>query len=151
MRGFFGIGIYQPQKSPNVSGLLRTAHAFGADFVFTIGKRYKRDKQDTSDVSKHIPLYFYDTLDDFRKNLPDGTSIVPIEITDGAKDLRTFFHPERCVYLLGSEVSGIPKEFTDIFTPVKIDTGICLNVSTVGAIVLYDRQNKRSSLPHSIV
>lgn len=67
MRGFFGIGIYQPQKSPNVSGLLRTAHAFGADFVFTIGKRYKRDKQDTSDVSKHIPLdrdFWHDNIQD---------------------------------------------------------------------------------------
>lgn len=148
-KGFFGIGIYQPRKSPNVGGLLRSAYAFNADFVFTIGTKYKRDKQDTCDATKNIPLFYYETLEEFSRNIPSGALIVPIEITSKARDLAVFTHPERCIYLLGSEVSGIPKDFTDIHTPVKINTNVCLNVSTVGAVVMYDRQSKRSSLPRS--
>ena len=37
MRGYFGIGIEGVSKPMNLGSLLRTAHAFNASFVFTIG------------------------------------------------------------------------------------------------------------------
>ena len=36
-RGYFGIGVEGVSKSANVGALLRTAHAFGAAFCFTVG------------------------------------------------------------------------------------------------------------------
>ena len=36
MRGYFGIGVEGISKTMNVGNLFRTAHAFGASFVFTI-------------------------------------------------------------------------------------------------------------------
>ncbi len=36
MRGYFGIGVERITKTMNVGNLFRSAHAFGAGFVFTI-------------------------------------------------------------------------------------------------------------------
>ena len=36
-RGYFGIGAEGVSKSANIGALLRTGHAFGASFCFTIG------------------------------------------------------------------------------------------------------------------
>ncbi len=35
-RGFFGIGVERISKPMNLGSLLRTAHAFGASFVYTV-------------------------------------------------------------------------------------------------------------------
>ena len=40
MRGYFGIGIEKSSKPMNAGNLFRTAHAFGADFIFTINANY---------------------------------------------------------------------------------------------------------------
>ena len=42
-RGYFGIGVEGVSKPMNVGALMRTAHAFGASFVFTLGAVYARD------------------------------------------------------------------------------------------------------------
>ncbi len=36
-RGYFAIGVEGISKAVNLGNLLRSAHAFGASFVFTIG------------------------------------------------------------------------------------------------------------------
>tara|TARA_Y100000588_G_C13469038_1_gene591741 strand:+ start:388 stop:540 length:153 start_codon:yes stop_codon:yes gene_type:complete len=36
MRGYFGIGIEKVSKPMNAGNLFRTAHGFGARFIFTI-------------------------------------------------------------------------------------------------------------------
>ena len=36
MRGYFGIGVESISKPMNVGNLIRSAHAFGADFFFAI-------------------------------------------------------------------------------------------------------------------
>ena len=36
MRGYFGIGVEGINKPFNVGNLFRSAHAFGASFVFTL-------------------------------------------------------------------------------------------------------------------
>jgi tRNA G18 (ribose-2'-O)-methylase SpoU len=36
-RGYFAIGVEGISKPVNLGNLLRSAHAFGASFVFTIG------------------------------------------------------------------------------------------------------------------
>ena len=38
MRGYFGIGVENLSKQMNAGSLFRTAHAFGASFVFTIAQ-----------------------------------------------------------------------------------------------------------------
>ena len=42
MRGYFAIGVEGISKAMNVGSLFRTAHAFGAGFVFTVAATYER-------------------------------------------------------------------------------------------------------------
>lgn len=141
-RGYFGIGIYHPKTTENIGTLWRSAHNFGADFIFTIGKRYQKQASDTTKAERHVPLYEYVTYEDFKNNLPKGCQIVFIEQTDKAKDLKDTSHPEACVYVLGAEDQGVPEELMKGHQVTFIDTPMCLNVAVAGSIVMYDRSIK---------
>lgn len=141
-RGYFSIGIYEPKTETNIGTLWRSAHNFGADFIFTIGKRYKKERTDTTKAEKHIPLYNYKDFDDFKNHLPIGGELVFIEQTNGARNLKEANHPERAIYILGAEDYGIPENIMKGFQKIFIDTPMCLNVAVAGSIVMYDRKNK---------
>lgn len=144
-RGYFGIGIYQPQKDVNIGTLLRTAHCFEADFTYTIADNHRLYKQasNTSRSERHLPHYEYETWEIFLKSMPVSADLVAIENPEGALPLKTFVHPERAIYLLGREDQGLPQKCLEIarFT-VVIPGNLCLNVATAGSIVLYDRVAK---------
>ena len=64
---------YQPShegisKAANLGNLLRSAHAFGASFVFTIGADEKAVEMhhDTSKAWAHLPLYHWRSLADLK-------------------------------------------------------------------------------------
>ena len=42
MRGYFAIGVEGISKEMNVGNLFRSAHVFGASFVFTVNAAYGR-------------------------------------------------------------------------------------------------------------
>jgi tRNA(Leu) C34 or U34 (ribose-2'-O)-methylase TrmL len=141
-RGYFGIGVYHPKTTENIGTLWRSAYNFGADFIFTIGKRYKKQASDTTKAERHIPLYEYESFEDFREHLPRGCEIVFVEQCEGAKNLKNTPHPETGAYVLGAEDYGVPEEMMRGYRKVFIDTPVCLNVAVAGSIILYDRQNK---------
>lgn len=141
-RGYYGIGVYHPKTTENIGTLWRSAHNFGADFIFTIGRRYKKQASDTTKASKHIPLFEYQSFDDFKNNIPNGCQMVFIEQTEGAKDLKESHHPESCAYILGAEDYGVPEQIMKGHQKVFIGTPMCLNVAVAGSIVMYDRAIK---------
>lgn len=145
-RGFFGIGIINAKTETNIGTLWRSANIFGASFIFTIGRRYpKRQKSDTMNTPKHIPLYEYDTFDLFYKTIPRNTNLIGIEIDNKSKDIETFNHPEQSIYLLGAEDTGIPQDVLKHCNEIiKLPGEYCLNVSVAGSIVIYDRIMKIS-------
>jgi hypothetical protein len=63
-RGYFAIGVEGISKAVNLGNLLRSAHAFGASFVFTIGADDKAFelRSDTSKASTHVPVYHWRSL-----------------------------------------------------------------------------------------
>jgi tRNA G18 (ribose-2'-O)-methylase SpoU len=77
MRGYFGIGSEGLSKPHNLGVILRTAHAFGASFAFTIGSDLD-DKDvrqtDTSGSSSHLPYYQWPDFDAGR--FPEGCVLV---------------------------------------------------------------------------
>jgi len=80
MKGYFGIGVEGISKAVNVGTLFRTAHAFGASFVFTVRAQYNRregGQADTSDTPRSVPTHHFAGLEDFR--LPLGCRLVGIE------------------------------------------------------------------------
>jgi hypothetical protein len=50
MRGYFAIGAEGISKAMNLGSLMRSAHAFGASFLFTVAAAYSRGKSRNSDV-----------------------------------------------------------------------------------------------------
>ena len=140
MRGYFGIGVEGLSKPMNAGNLYRSAHAFGASFVFTVASSYDPDirKSDTSDVTGQVPFYSFETLESMR--LPEGCALVGVEITDDAIDLPSFRHPRCAAYVLGMERGSLSPELVDCCDHViKIPTLFSLNLATAGAIVMYDR------------
>src|ERR1700709_1806878 len=62
--GCFGLGAAGVSKSANIGALLRTGHAFGASFCFTIGTGYDSRAArtaDTADTPSHVPMWRYPT------------------------------------------------------------------------------------------
>lgn len=146
-RGYFGIGVYNMKSECNYGTLFRSANCFGADFIFLIGRRFKKQSSDTMRTERHIPLYEYETFDDFYKNIPYGCQLIGAEICERAKDLRIFAHPLQSAYLLGQEDGSLPPEVLNRCQQIlKIDTTACLNVAVAGSIVLYDRSIKLARL-----
>jgi len=141
MRGYFGIGVEGISKPMNLGSLMRTAHAFGASFVFTIGAAYGRHeggRADTSDAPANVPLYEFANLKEFR--LPVDCALVGIELLDDAVDLPSFRHPRAAAYVLGPERGSLSPELAvRCDHVVKIPTRFCINLALAGALVMYDR------------
>ena len=141
MRGYFGIGAEEISKPMNLGALMRTAHAFGASFFFTLNAAPKvRDayRSDTSRSFDHVPYYPYDSIDEMR--LPKGCALVGVELLDDAVDLPVFKHPPAAAYVLGRERGNLsPETLARCSHVVKIPTKFCLNVGLAGALVMYDR------------
>lgn len=143
MRGYWGLAVYKPKTEANIGGLWRSAHAFGAGFLMVIGARYRRQCTDTSNASVHIPLFHYRTLEDFLEYIPYGCQKVAVELVEGAIPLTRFVHPAQAVYILGGEDMTLPQSvIKHCQSVVVIPTAICLNLSTAGSIVAYDRVAK---------
>ena len=139
-RGFFGIGIQHTKTEQNIGTLWRSASIMGASFIFTIGKRYKKQASDTMHSWRHIPLYNYETFDEFYKAMPYDCQLVGIELDDKSEPIETFKHPERCIYLLGAEDNGLTKEAIDkCHKIVQLPGDYCMNVSVAGSIMMYDK------------
>lgn len=140
-RGYFGIGAEGISKSANMGALLRTAHAFGASFCFSVGAGLDhRDarRADTADTPSHVPLWRFDGVDTL--GLPDGCALVGIELLENAADLPSFRHPLNAAYVLGPERSGLsPAMLARCRHVVRIPSRFALNLAVAGAIVLYDR------------
>jgi tRNA G18 (ribose-2'-O)-methylase SpoU len=138
---FFGIGIVNTKRETNIGTLWRSAHNFGAAFIFTVGRRYERQSSDTTKAWRSIPLFNFETLDDLRKHVPYDTQIVGVELDPRAILLPAFAHPRRCVYVLGAEDHGLsPAQRAGCHSLIVVPGAAhCLNVAAAGTVVLYDR------------
>ena len=141
-RGYFGIGVYHPKTTENIGTLWRSAHCMGADFIFTIGRRYVTQASDTMKSPRHVPLWEFTSFEEFEKHMPKESRLVIVEQAEKAASLLTFIHPDSAVYLLGAEDAGIPEKFLKKHTVVEIPSARCLNVAVAGSIIIYDRLAK---------
>ncbi len=141
MRGYFGIGSERISKAMNLGAVLRTGHAFGASFAFTIGAHHRAfevDRADTAKSDQHLPLYEWASVEELL--LPKACVLVGVELDERAVDLPSFRHPVNAAYILGPEkgdLSDAAKARCAFL--VKIPTRFCLNLSGAAALVMYDR------------
>jgi tRNA G18 (ribose-2'-O)-methylase SpoU len=141
MRGYCALGVEGVSKPRNAGAVIRTAHAFGAAFAFTVGDILTRQEihhADTSKAIEQIPLYMFPSVQELA--LPEGCQLVGIELTDDAVVLPSFRHPRSAAYVLGAERIGLTEEMLDLCDHViKIPTKFSLNLAVAGALVMYDR------------
>jgi len=141
MRGYFGIGVEGVSKQANVGSLFRSAHAFGASFVFTLAADYSKTGgkvADTSNAVEQVPFYAFPNMEQMQ--LPKGCKLVGVELVDNAIELPSFHHPAMAAYVLGRERGSLtPELLARCDYVIKIPTQFCVNLGIAGAIVMYDR------------
>ena len=141
MRGFFAMGVEGITKPRNVGNLVRSSHAFGASFFFTIDPVVNLKEMratDTSDAFDHLPFYNFDKVGDL--SLPKKCQLVGIELMEDSIELPSFKHPTRAAYVLGQEKGNLSPELIERCDHIiKIPMKFCVNVGIAGAIVMYDR------------
>lgn len=141
MRGYFGVGVERISKAMNLGAVLRTAHAFGASYAFSIGAAHSAreiERSDTSASASHLPYFEWPALESMQ--LPKDCELIGIELTEDAVDLPSFRHPVAAAYLLGPEKGSLSEEALALCSHVvKIPTKFCINVSLAAALVCYDR------------
>lgn len=143
--GFFAVGIWHPKHEQNIGTLFRSALAFGAAFVFTVGRRYKKQSSDVSNTTGEIPLFHYADVKDLIEHLPNGCPLVGVELAHGLSEpLTCYDHPKAACYLLGAEDHGLSyKILRRCHKAVWIPgASACLNVASAGTVVMYDRMAK---------
>ena len=141
MRGYFGIGVEGIHKEQNLGNLVRSAHAFGASFFFTIAPEVDvslMGVSDTADSFDHVPYYEYENVGAFE--LPASCSLVAVEFVEDSIYLPSFRHPTRAAYVLGPEMGNVSDALMERADHViKIPTKFCINVGVAGALIMYDR------------
>ncbi|MDZ7906544.1 MAG: RNA methyltransferase [Cypionkella sp.] len=143
LKGFAGIGLFNPKDHANVGGTLRAASIYGAGFVAIEGIRGKALKHaaDTTAAYKHMPAFLVDDILSFR---PHDCQLVVVDLIKGAVPLPDFTHPERAMYLFGPEDGTLGKRHTDNAQHVVfIPASPCMNLAATVNVVLYDRMVKR--------
>ncbi len=125
--GYFGIGCLNMKTETNYGTLFRTAQIFGADFIFLIGKRFKRMPTDTMGAHRHIPLFEYKDFEDFNDHRPFDCKLIGIELADNAIPLADFSHPKSACYILGAEDNGLTT--THSHCHISVDKRIFVKMS----------------------
>ncbi|MDP6013042.1 MAG: RNA methyltransferase [Alphaproteobacteria bacterium] len=139
-KGYFGIGVERISKPMNLGNLFRSAHAFGASFLFTIEAATKigRPRSDTSASADSLPTWHYNSPGDL--SLPEDCTLVAIELVDDAQVLPSFRHPRRAAYVFGPEIGSLSLEvLARADSVVQIPTRFCINLAAAGVVVMYDR------------
>lgn len=139
-RGYFGIGIYHGKTANNLGTLWRSAYQFGAMFIFTIGQRFPKQASDTVKSWQHIPAFEYKTFEQFNENRPHDCPLVGIEFP--GRELKTYHHPERAIYLLGAEDHGLPDKILDkcqTVLEIPAQRQASFNVAVAGSIIMFHR------------
>lgn len=141
-RGFFGVGFYYPKTNTNIGSLMRTTHILGGDFFAIVGQRIKNQASNTMHSHRHLPMFVYKDFEDFYSHIPYDCQLVGVEMHHKAVDIAQFPHPQRAIYLFGSEDNGLPESVIErCHHIVRLKGERSLNVACAGSIVLYDRVN----------
>ena len=148
--GWFGIGIVRGKSEANHGTLWRSAYQLGSSFVFSIGARYNGKVEELADVYKSwtkIPFIQYPDWENFSECSPYSCPWIAVEM--GGIPLPDFVHPKRAIYFLGSEDTGLPSSIVDhchFHISIPASRTMSFNVSTAGAIIMYDRLQKNQLL-----
>ena len=137
------LGLLNPKSPENVGMVMRAAGCYEANRVFYTGTRYDRARQfftDTKNSHERIPLQH---AEDLLATIPEGVSLIAVELVEGAVPLMEFQHPERAYYIFGPEDGSVSQAILNACdSVVYIPTVGCMNLAATVNVVLYDRLSK---------
>lgn len=140
-RGFAAIGLFNPKTPSNVGSVLRAAYCYGAAMVAIEGTRDVKAATDTPKAFRHLPVLRPASLRDV---IPYDCVPVAVELTEDARDLTGYTHPERAFYIFGPEDGSLgARVLAWCRDTVYIPTTMCMNLAATANVVLYDRLSKR--------
>jgi tRNA G18 (ribose-2'-O)-methylase SpoU len=147
-RGFFAIGIDHGKTAVNLGTLWRSAFLYKAAFIFTVGRRYSKDRDagaaDTVKAYRSVPLFNFADHNDLLAHLPYSCPLIGVELDPSASSISAFRHPERACYVLGAEDNGLtPEVMKACHKLVQLPGEFSMNVSNAGTVVMYDRWLKQ--------
>lgn len=141
MRGYAAIALDRCKDRANLGGVLRAAGCFEASLVLVGGSRLGKYAADTMKAYKHLPCMEVENIMD---SIPFKAIPVAVEITDNARNICNFIHPENALYIFGPEDGTISKEILSrVPIIIKIPSTRCLNLAASVNIILYDRMCKQ--------
>lgn len=142
-RGFFAIGVENHQFDINLGVLFRSAVIYGADFIFTVGNKYERQRSDTTDSNRYVPCFNFTDYADLRSHLPNNSDLIGIEMDRRSIMVNEFKHPPRGIYLLGAEKEGLSRKAREECRYlIQMPGEVSMNVAMAGTIVMHDRWTK---------
>lgn len=144
--GSVSIGLVNPKSPTNVGSVMRAAGCYQVDEVYYTGERYERGARfqtDTQAARRKIALMGVDDLLDV---VPDGASVVCVELVKGAIPLPSYQHPENAFYIFGPEDGNLRQSLVDkADAVVYVPTIGCMNLAATVNVLLYDRLAKSGS------
>lgn len=143
------VAAWQLINPENIGNLIRLADNLGTGDVFVLGSdfhlRMSSIKKTAGLSFSNVRLHFI-TPDDFFARLDREYEVIAIETSEDSVNLFTQALPEKVVFLLGNERSGLPDELLQrcekkVHIPM---TGQCksMNVSHALAVVLFEWQRQ---------
>jgi len=137
------LGLVKPKNAVNVASILRAAGCYGVSSVFYTGERYRIAKNFNADTKAFHKLIPTVGVDDLKDVIPQGATVVAVELVEGATPLPEFVHPENAFYVFGPEDGSL---HADVLSwcqhVVYIPTYSCMNLAATANVLLYDRLAK---------
>ena len=141
--GYFGIGVVGLKTEANLGTLWRSAWQLGAAYIFTVGARFEKQSSDTYQTWTRVPCFEHSDWAGFARASPYSAPWVAVEM--GGVPLEDFEHPDRAVYVLGSEDTGLPESVVRacaLHVSLPSVRSPSYNVAVAGSILMYDRHAK---------
>ena len=147
----FYTALYNLQSPKNVGMIIRTHIAMGgAELIFISPKNWKFGKS-TQNFSRRLEqlctiIHIPHENDFFEWCKQHKATPLAIEISQRAKALPDYPFPDKPVFVLGNEASGLPPSFLDscqgIITIPQFGPVGSLNVAVAASIAIYERVRK---------
>jgi len=144
------VAAWKVKNPQNVGSLMRLVDNLGCEELILLDD--ENDKREAS-IKKTAGLSYknvqlrYQSADDFFQQIPEEYSVFAIETSDGATNVFQTELPQQIVFLLGSEMRGLPEELIlkcsrVVFIPM---TGKCksMNISHALAVCLFEWQRQQ--------
>lgn len=144
------VAAWRVKNPQNVGSLMRLVDNIGGERLILLDD--ENDKREAS-IKKTAGLSYknvqleYHSSDEFFATIPEGYFLVAIETSENAVNLFQTKLPQKTVFLLGSEMHGLPADLLghckfSVYIPM---TGKCksMNISQALAVTLFEWQRQQ--------